>query len=698
MIVALVLVAYSNTWDVPLLLDDHFALTENPSISERTTWRGLFSPPASSPTAGRPVLNLSFALDRATGGLGLARLHGTNLAIHVAAALVLFGVVRRTLCLPGMAPRLMHASLPAATFAAAWWAVHPLLTSAVTYISQRAESLMGLCYLLTLYAFIRSTRASTPGGWLMASAAACFLGMATKEVMVTAPVLVLAYDRVFVSGSFRAAWNVRRGYYLSLAVSWVLLAWLMGSARLGARNVGFDQGVTPWAYALTESKVIAQYLKLALWPHPLVFDYGTEILNEPGRAWPFAFAVGLVGWGAWKLWRTHAGAGFLLVVVFLLLAPTSSLIPIALQPMAESRMYLPLAALTTLLAVSLAAWVGRPVLSVAALAVLGCAVASRARNEDYRTVVGLWADTVARNPHSARAHHSLANELARDPLTFGGARAHYEAALRIQPGDAEVHSNFGVLLSKRPGGSRAAIEHYERAIRLDPAYVQAHLHLAGLLARERGGAAAARSHYEAALRLNPGHAEAHYNLGRLLAADPQRASEAIRHYEAALRSRPAYAEAHNNLANEIAKLPGRSADALAHYEQAVRLKPDFAEAQNNLAAMLARRPGGRHEAIAHYREAIRVRPDFAEAHYNLANELAQIEGGAREAIEHYKAALAARPDLAVAHNNLAQLHFKTGALDDAIRELEAALRVDPNYEDARRNLESLQQLKTKSAR
>ena len=134
------------------------------------------------------------------------------------------------------------------------WLLHPLQTESVTYVSQRAESLMGLFYLLTLYGFIRAVGADftegnegnkvsgpkqgsllsslpsvkTPGSkpagsankhWLILSVAACFCGMATKQVMVTAPVLVLLYDRAFVSGSFRSALAGRRWYYVCLAAT-----------------------------------------------------------------------------------------------------------------------------------------------------------------------------------------------------------------------------------------------------------------------------------------------------------------------------------------------------------------------------------------------------------------------------------------------------------------------------------------------
>ena len=128
---------------------------------------------------GRPVLNLSLALNYLMGGTAAWGYHLVNLLIHLCAGLVLYGILRRTF---------RGFDLPAAAVALLWTA-HPIQTEAVTYIVQRAESLMGLFYFLTLYCFIRYGEGSRR--WAVLSVLACFLGMGTKEVMVSAPLVVL---------------------------------------------------------------------------------------------------------------------------------------------------------------------------------------------------------------------------------------------------------------------------------------------------------------------------------------------------------------------------------------------------------------------------------------------------------------------------------------------------------------------------
>ena len=226
------LVAYQNSFSVPLIFDDLPAIRDNPTIRQLGS---ALSPPHGSglPVDGRPVVNLTLAINYAFGGLEVRGYHLVNLAIHLAAALVLFGIVRRTLRQPAWRQRYQDAALPLAFMSAALWAVHPLQTEAVTYVVQRAESLMGLLYLLTLYGFIRSADPGASRGWPILAIASCGLGMASKEVMVSAPLMVLLYDRTFVAGSFREAWRQRRGLYAGLAASWLLLGWLvLGSASL----------------------------------------------------------------------------------------------------------------------------------------------------------------------------------------------------------------------------------------------------------------------------------------------------------------------------------------------------------------------------------------------------------------------------------------------------------------------------------
>jgi len=186
-----VVAAYSRTYSVPLLFDDGGAIANNASIRH---WGSAFWPPITTTAGGRPVLNLSLALNFAISGTSVWSYHALNLAIHGLAALTLFGIFRRTL-----APRVGPAAPGLAFSAALLWALHPLQTESVTYIVQRAESLMGLFYLLTLYCFIRGTEGQkaeepNPGRpgtsvFLYFSAFFCLLGMATKEVMVSAPLM-----------------------------------------------------------------------------------------------------------------------------------------------------------------------------------------------------------------------------------------------------------------------------------------------------------------------------------------------------------------------------------------------------------------------------------------------------------------------------------------------------------------------------
>ena len=120
----------------------------------------------------------------------------------------------------------------------------------------------------------------------------CLLGMGTKEVMVTAPVLVLLYDRTFVAGTFRESWRRRWRLHLSLAGTWLVLAAMVASTgwnRGGA--AGFNVGVTPWAYWVTQFGAVSRYLWLSLWPHPLVIDYGTFWVHHGGQVAGYALVV-----------------------------------------------------------------------------------------------------------------------------------------------------------------------------------------------------------------------------------------------------------------------------------------------------------------------------------------------------------------------------------------------------------------------
>jgi Tfp pilus assembly protein PilF len=579
---AATLAAYANSFGVPFLMDDDGAVLKNPSVWNLADLGAVFRPPDGMTTAGRPLLNLSFALNHAVSGKSVAGYHAVNLLIHLLAGLTLFGIVRRTLGSARMPSASHSAAWSVALVSALWWTLHPLQTASVTYISQRAEALMGLCYLFTLYAFIRGTGTQVRPGWLAAAVTVCAAGMAVKEPMATAPVLLFLYDRVFVSGSFREAWRRHRAVHLGLAATWLLLAFLWFNGSHVTRGVGATAEITPWIYALTEFKVVVRYLGLTVWPHPLVFDYGPGVyLTGVGEALPWMLAVAAFLGATVYLWRRSPPLGFLGFAFFLLLAPTSSVVPVTYQPMAESRLYLPLAAVLVGLVLTVQRMAARRTLLIGSAVAALCLTLTVRRNADYATEQRIWEDNLTKQSGNWRAHYSLA-----------------------------------LIYANTPGRAADAAEQFAATVRLRPDYADGLSNLAGALLVMEGRLEEAVRHAEAALRLDPNHVYAHANLGLALMSLPGREREALEHLAAAARLAPNDVEARSSLANALFGIPGRLQEALVEYEAAVRLKPDRADLRNNYAGALFR-AGRTVEARRELETALRIDPNYADARSNL---------------------------------------------------------------------------------
>jgi tetratricopeptide (TPR) repeat protein len=742
-IVLVVLVAYGHTFSVPFIYDDAESITTNPTLCHLwPVWRALTPPHAvpsdgGRPVAGRPIFNLSLAVNYALSGEAVWSYHALNLAIHVFAGLVLFGVVRRTLLQLRLRKHFGDAAWWLALAVAVLWTVHPLQTEAVTYISQRAESLMGLFYLLTLYCFIRGVerrsgftpdmsginpdlqiargKGAGPSGsqpqllvlgsqpstlnsqlWLAASLLFCLLGMSTKEVMVSSPLIVLLYDRTFVAGTFQEAWSKRWRLYAGLASTWLWLGYLVANTQGRGGSAGFGTHVTWWSYALTQFRAIVHYLRLSLWPDPLVFDYGTTLATRTAEILPYAAVVLLLVAGtALALWRWPA-VGFLGAWFFAILAPSSSVVPVATETMAEHRMYLALVAVVVPVVLGFYSLLGRrsAVIFLALVAGLGCVTVRR--NQDYRGELAIWSDTVAKCPGNERAHNNLGNALLDVPGRLADAMAEFEAALRIKPDDAEAHNNLGSALIKVPGRLADAMAEFEAALRINPEYAEAHNNLGNALLNLPGRAADAMAEFETALRINPDYAIAHYDLGNAFCEVPGRLPDAVAQYEEALRINPASAETHANLGTALLNLPGCLPDAMAEFETALRINPDFVEAHNNLGNALSEMPGRLPDAIAQYQAALRIKPDYAEARNSLGSALAQ-QGHLDEALAQFEEAVRLVPEFAEAHCNLGNALAQSGRLPEAVEQYQLALQFKPDFAEARNNLEQARRMMAQPA-
>jgi tetratricopeptide (TPR) repeat protein len=690
LIAAAGLVAYHNSFHGPFVFDDVLAISENTSIRRLSALGQVLNPPHQTATAqGRPVLNLSLALNYAVGGADPAGYHWANLLIHIAAGLALFGIVRRTLLMPGMSPRFGAAALPLALATAVIWTVHPLQTEAVTYMIQRAESLMGLLYLLTLYCFIRGTQSGAPGTWWTAAFAACLLGMGTKEVMVSAPVMVLLYDRTFVSGSFGGAWR-RHGRVISaLAATWILLGLLVvsgGGNRSG--SVGFGVRTHWWSYALTQGEAIVRYIGLCVWPHPLVLSYGTFWVTDPLAAVLWTLPVLLLVAGILTAFLRSPPLGFLGLWFLAILAPTS-LIPGTTQMIVEHRMYLALAAVVAWGVVGAYAWLGRPSLWIwPAAAAVFCWLTVE-RNGDYRTEEAIWTDTVQKSPLDAVAHYNLGHALQAQPGRSGEAEEQFRESLRLNPDYADGHDSLGLILQEQPGHLPEALAEFREAIRIDPGDVRALNNLGLALSSVPGGAPEAADVLRQAERLAPDHDVVHVNLAHALEQLPGHLADAQAEFEEAIRLNPS-ASTFTDLGALLTRLPGRGAEAIADYREALKLDPSYARAHDNLGSALVVMPDRAPEAVREFEEAVRLDPSNSSAHCNLGIALANIPGRMDDAVAQLRLAARLGPDRVEPHYNLGIiLADSPGHRDEAAAEFEEALRIKPDFEEARQMLEEL---------
>ncbi|PYR76575.1 MAG: hypothetical protein DMF87_17920 [Acidobacteria bacterium] len=509
---------YANALAAPFVFDDDHAIVVNEQIRHIST--SLAPTEQGSPLAGRPLVSLTFAVNYGFGGLDPRGYRLVNVAIHVINALLLFALARR------------HLDERSAFAVALIWMVHPLATEPIDYVSQRTELMMASFFLATVY---------FRGWW---SVLCCALGMACKETMVVAPIIVILYDR--------ACGSRRQGHdYAALCATWLILFALLWSSPRGDSAGFVGASVSPWEYLLDQSMMIVRYLRLAFWPRDLVLDYGEPSHVTFSQAAPYFVLVAALVAATIVAFIRKPPIGFLGAWFFLTLAPTSSVMPISTEVGAERRMYLPLIAIVVL-AVTLAVrgFAGSRVrrFAFAGSVVLLCA-ATYQRNAEYRSGLTLWQTVLDRWPPHARAHRNLAAELKRNTEAVDELQIY----VRDNPRDADAWANLGNALSAL-NRDNEALQAYQRAVDVDPnnGLSQRNLALEYLQQNDFSNAVA---HAREAVRLTPNDAAAHNLLGLALIG-AQKTDEAIAEFRASLAIQPANNDASGYLERTL-KATGR---------------------------------------------------------------------------------------------------------------------------------------------
>lgn len=519
-----------------------------------------------------PLTTLSHMIDCQLYGLNAGGHHATNVLLHAIAVLLLFYALRQ----------LTGAFWRSATVAVLF-AVHPLHVESVAWVSERKDVLSAVCFMLILLAYAYYARAPSIWRYLLL-VAVCAGGLASKPMLVTAPVILLLLDywplrrlgdkqrdaremQTLFTRPCITNKNLCPAVCLLLEkVPLVLLATFVGLVTfiLQKRSTGAIPSL-PWPWRV-ENAIVSYviYLWQTLWPARLAVFYPYP--SEPLSIWAvIGAAIVLVGISVVVLIlrarRPYLLTGWLWYVV--MLAPVIGIVQVGEQAHADRYAYLPHIGLFLMIVWLVADIVkGRHKaerVAAGAAVVIIAALAARAFNQVsyWRNSETLWRHALAVTSGNDVAHNNL-GYLCADRGDLDEAIQHFQAAAAIRLTKRETHYNTG------------------------SAFIQ--MNLADAFAR-KGQSDEAIRHYDEAIRLQPYYADAYYNRGNVLLT-MGRTDEAIADLEKALQLQPGHADAHTCLGNAFLR-KNLLNEAVAQYEQAADLAPQDPHSRNNLAWILA---------------------------------------------------------------------------------------------------------------
>jgi tetratricopeptide (TPR) repeat protein len=613
--------------------DDHY-VTDNPQVQAGLTAESWHWAWTSTEFANwHPLTWISLQMDRQLQGPRPAGFHRTNLLLHLANTLLLFGVLRWLTQAPWRS-----------AWVAALFGLHPLHVESVAWVAERKDVLSALFWIGIIGAY--GAYAARPSRIRYLLVAATFaLGLTAKPMLVTLPCVLLLLD-YWPLQRYRpvATQRARRGpapqqRFVAARWSWLVLEKvplliLSAASCVVTIQAQGQQGATVTLAQLpfhlrigTALAAYFIYIVKMVWPADLAVFY------------PYAPASTL-------LWEAIAG-GLVLVAISILvirlgrqfpylivgwlwylgtLVPVIGLVQVGSQALADRYTYIPLIGLFIMLAWGLAdlaanwASVGPVVPWLAGLSLIGCAAMSWIQVGYWHDSVSLWQHTLEATTDNPFAENQLGYAYLQQKQ-YAEAVPHFQAALRLKKDFAAAqynlsvaHNNWGLVLAQE-GHLEEAVSHYGTALQIDPRYAEARNNL-GMALAQQGHLAEAEKCFVEAVRLAPELAEAHQNLGLAL-TQQGKTTEAIAQFAEAVRLRPTFSLAHTNWGYALLQR-GRLPEAIDRLAQALHHNPEDADAWSHLGTALAL-SGKKDKAESCFRQAVHWQPRMGEYYYGLAH-------------------------------------------------------------------------------
>jgi tetratricopeptide (TPR) repeat protein len=694
--------------------DDPDYVTHNPHVKRGLTWEDL-SWAFTTIHAGNwhPLAWISHMLDCQVYALNPAGHHVTNLLFHVANAILLFIVLGR------LTGTVWRSALVAALFA---W--HPLHVESVAWISERKDVLSAFFWILTVRAYamyvekskignttdlnsssssssswIRNPNLREPNqypkiknqkfnGFYVASLFLFILALMSKPMAITLPFVLLLLD-YWPLGRFTAA-NVagapapwrrlileKAPFFLLAAVAGVVtfFAQRLGGAVSSLHDITLTQRLAnvPIAYV--------RYLGKTLWPGNLAIMYP---LPDSWPAWQIGAAVMLLAVITVLAGKTRRSHPYFITgwLWFLgMLTPVIGFVQVGLQSMADRYTYLPLVGIFIMLVWGGAEWLQtrRPFTPMASAGVsvllIACIALTRFQARTWTNSITLFSHALGAGAGGAVARADLGEALASSG-NLEQARAQYQAALQLKPGNPAALFGLG-LISSRETNADQAVRYFQSALQNRPNYPEARYHL-GLIYALQGRTAEAIEQYDECLRAAPDVPEVHYSLANALVTEGK-LDDAITHYRSALRLDPDAPDVHNNLGAVLLR-SGHPAEAVEQFQAALRLEPNLPQAEDQLGAAL-QKLGRLDEARRHFAEAVRLAPDLVHARLKLGLILAELNQFTDATIQ-LERVTQLEPTNDAAWYNLGGIHAAQGQWDEAARDFGKVIELKPNDADA----------------
>ena len=606
-------IIYFATVHSPFIYDDAHAIEDNPYIKNLSKFQQMVGV---QNIFNRSILLFTFSVNHAIGQLDVFGYHLINLMLHLCVGIMLYFLTMELLTIenPALTPTFQRLPLAVSLI----HIFNPINVESVTYLSSRSSVLVTLFYLSSFYLFIRFVNSKEKKKkwknihYPIVIFFLFYLGLGTKEIIVTLPMIAVLYLWVRSSTKNFHKFLPELAVILIPLIIYLLYRYVQMGNLLVIKTDPYSYMIDRSLYILTQIKVVISYYFVKL-IFPINLNFEPDIRLVSGFLdweWVVSLIIGVcIAIGIFYQKSILLKCAFIWALITIL--PTSSIIPLK-QIATEHRIYLPGLGINMGLGILFLRGVSHrklipPTLFIF-LVIYG--LLAMKRSLDYRSEINLWQDTVRKSPYKSMVHNNMGTAyLSKERLKE--ARKSFEVSSALSPSSTDPYINMGHIDARNKEWDKAKLK------------------------------------YDLALKLGANRSQVFFNSG-LMRLKLNKPAEALPFLLEAIKiknHRPLY---HQELGNAFRMLKQYDS-ALKSYRKVLELEPNYVEAQNNIGVIFWNLKI-LDKAELEFKKAL-VMKDKTKIHNNLAN-LYIAKKQFSKAIPHLKTVLGRKPNDSRARNLL----------------------------------------------